>query len=125
LKQVRPRRVPTPVEQTDANKQKDEQAAVKTSGDAKTCTVSVSEEEVSIINNGGRVAVTVMLDGIDEKKISVDFDWSNLSVFLEPNARTDGRSALYTITSSSKNTGIYKITFKTPCGSKEVTVKVR
>lgn len=128
-KQMRPRVAPSneqaSVETTD--KQRAESTESKTATDGKTCTVSVNQEEVSIINNGGTIAVTITLDGmpLDEKKISVDFDWANINVFLEPNVKSDGHSALYKIVSSSKNTGTYKITFKTPCGLKDVTVNVR
>lgn len=128
-KQMRPRVAPSNEQASveTADKQKPEPTESKPATDGKTCAVSVNQEEVSVINNGGTIAVTITLDGMafDEKKVSVDFDWANINVFLEPDVKSDGRSALYKIVSASKNTGTYKITFKTPCGTKEVTVTVR
>lgn len=119
-KQVRPRRVPSSNEET---KQTDANLNAKTN----TCSVSVNQEEISILNDGGTIAITLMLDGMlfDAKKVSLKFDWANINVFLEQDAKSDGHSALYKIISVSKKTGEYKITFTTPCGSKEVMVKVR
>lgn len=129
-KQTRPRRVNIPNEQTneDASKQTPvESTETKpATEETKPCVISLNQEEVSIINNGGTIAVTLTFDGMtfDEKKITTDFDWANINVFME-SKKTDGRSALYTIVSASKNTGTYKVVFKTPCGSKELIVKVR
>jgi len=98
-------------------------AANKTTDD---CSITVSQESLSVLNNGGTVSLTVELYGMpSDGNITVENEWTNIAVFLEPKVRTDGRSALFSITSVSKNTGIYTVTFKSPCGSKSVTVKVR
>lgn len=132
-KQVRPRVIPSSNEETKTETEKQpsaietKQTDETTNPKTNTCTVSVTQEEISILNDGGTIAITLMFDGMpfEAKKVSLKFDWANINVFLEQDAKTDERSALYKIISVSKKTGEYKITFTTPCGSKEVLVKVR
>jgi tetratricopeptide (TPR) repeat protein len=133
---VRPRRVQTSDsnetpetnanEETKSERQPNSNAKPENqSSEIKPCLISVSQESVSIINNGGTAAVTVTLEGAPTNNIISVNDWANIAVFLEPKIKNDGRSALYSITSVSKNTGTYKVTFKSSCGPKEVTVNVR
>ena len=72
----------------------------------------------------GSAIVTVTLDGLSSAADiqPVSSDWSNIAVFPEPAA---GGSFKYTITSISKATGTYYISFKSPCGLKNLTVKVK
>jgi tetratricopeptide (TPR) repeat protein len=131
-KQTRPRIVttanPTSEEtkpKTDSNENKPTNESPNT--ETKPCSFSMNQSEVSILNYGGTVAITITFEGMlfDEKLVSTKHDWANISVFLEKDAKTDGRSALFTITSISRKTGTFTVTFNTPCGSKDVTVKVR
>jgi tetratricopeptide (TPR) repeat protein len=131
-KQIRPRIVVTTNPNDESNKPKTDSNETKPNNESsntqtKPCSFSVSQNEVSILNYGGTVAVTLTFEGMlfDEKLISTKHDWSNINVFLEKGAKTDGHSALYTITSISRKTGIFTVTFNTPCGSKEINVKVR
>jgi hypothetical protein len=83
----------------------------------------LSEDSLTLRPNGSAI-ITVTLDGLtgaaDIKPISSD--WSNLAVFPEPAA---GGSFKYTVTSISKATGTYFISFKSPCGLKNLTVNVK
>lgn len=72
----------------------------------------------------GSAIVTVTLNGLTSAADiqPVSSDWSNIAVFPEPAA---GGSFKYTITSISKATGTFYISFKSPCGLKDLTVKVK
>jgi tetratricopeptide (TPR) repeat protein len=87
------------------------------------CTLLLSEESLTLRPNGSAI-VTVTLDGLTSAADiqPVSSDWSNLAVFPEPAA---GGSFKYTITSISKATGNFYISFKSPCGLKNLTVKVK
>jgi hypothetical protein len=83
----------------------------------------LSESELTIRPNGSAI-VSVTLDGLtgaaDIQPVSSD--WANMAVFPEP---AEGGSFKYTITSLSKMTGTYDILFKSRCGSKNLTVRVK
>jgi hypothetical protein len=76
------------------------------------------------IRPNGSAIVRVTLDGLTTAADiqPVSSDWSNMAVFPEP---AEGGSFKYTVTSISKMTGTYDILFKSPCGSKSLTVKVK
>ena len=77
-----------------------------------------------MIRPQGSATVAVTLDGLtgaaDIKPVSSD--WANMAVFPEP---AEGGSFKYTITSLSKTTGTFDIIFKSTCGSKNLTVRVK
>ena len=90
------------------------------------CEVRVSESALTIQNNGGRAIVDVTLEGLAsaEGVTAATSDWSALAVFPEPPGK-DGNINSFSISSVSKQTGRFTITFKTPCGTKDVIVTVR
>jgi hypothetical protein len=76
------------------------------------------------IRPNGSAVVTVTLSDLSRAAgiQPVSSDWANLAVFPEP---AEGDSFKYTITSISKMTGTYYISFKSPCGLKNLTVNVK
>jgi tetratricopeptide (TPR) repeat protein/outer membrane biosynthesis protein TonB len=92
------------------------------------CTINVSEQTLTIQNNGGSALITVTLDGLDstEQVTASTSDWSALAVFPEPKSNAPSSNALvFSVAPISKKTGLFTITFKSPCGSKDVTVTVK
>jgi tetratricopeptide (TPR) repeat protein len=91
--------------------------------DGGSCTISLSETSLTIRPNGSAI-VRVTLDGLtgaaDIQPVSSD--WANMAVFPEA---VEGGAFKYSITSISKMTGTYDILFKSRCGSKSLTVKVK
>ncbi|HEX8138962.1 MAG TPA: tetratricopeptide repeat protein [Pyrinomonadaceae bacterium] len=90
-------------------------------GDA--CVFSLSEKSLTVRPNGSAI-VSVTLEGpnISGDIQPISSDWSNIAVFPEPAA---GGTFRYTISSISKQTGSFYITFKSPCGLKNLEVKVK
>jgi hypothetical protein len=91
------------------------------------CQINVSQEKLSLLNNGGTLAVLVGVEKgeslADLKYVSSDPD--DIFVSFEPDVSgVEGRS-LYTITSKSERTGTFRVTFYLPCGKKDVVVTVR
>jgi hypothetical protein len=76
------------------------------------------------IRPNGSAIVSVTLEGanISGDIQPISSDWSNIAVFPEPAA---GGTFRYTISSISKQTGTFYITFKSPCGLKNLEVKVK
>jgi hypothetical protein len=93
----------------------------------KPCTFDLSQENVSLINNGGSVGLIVTISeesGIDELT-AISSSVKDIEVRLEPQIVGVGGRAFFVIKSISPRTGIYQITFRAPCGSRDVIVRVR
>lgn len=91
------------------------------------CQISVSQEKLSLLNNGGTLAVLVGVEkgeSLDELKYVVS-DPEDLSVKFEPDVDGLSGRSLYVITSTSDKTGNFRVTFYLPCGKKDVNVTVR
>jgi tetratricopeptide (TPR) repeat protein len=90
------------------------------------CSISLSESSLTI-QTGGSATITLMLDGSTNTNnvTASSSDWSALAAFPEPKKDAGSNSLVFSVTSISKLTGIYTVTFKSPCGSKDVTVTVR
>ncbi len=90
------------------------------------CTLTLSEESLTLPNNGGGLAV--ILGTEDDRDISLATATSNspkdVEVRLEPVAGIKGR-VLFVVRSVSAKPGIYQVTFAVPCGKKDLTIKVR
>ena len=91
------------------------------------CVVVVSQENVSVINGGGKVGILVHVDRPGDIKTLVAASSSpkDIEVILEPEIGgvPDGR--FYVIRSISSAIGVYQVTFSVPCGKKELIVTVR
>lgn len=91
------------------------------------CEISVSQEVVSIINDGGNLGVLVGLpENRDAKSIKArSSSPKDVEVVYDPEIGGVGGQAFFLIKSISPKIGAYTITFDTPCGKKDVLVKVR
>ena len=91
------------------------------------CSVVVSQETISLINNGGSVGILVNLDGPGDIKSLTALSSSDkdIEVTLEPEIGGMPDRRFYVIKSKSPAVGVYQVTFAAPCGKKEVVVSVR
>ncbi|HYX42217.1 MAG TPA: hypothetical protein VE821_10990, partial [Pyrinomonadaceae bacterium] len=90
------------------------------------CTLTLSVGSMLLTNNGGTSAITVSLEGQGSNADlnATTADWADIIVLREPQDPAPN-SARYTVTSISKKTGIFVVTFKSPCGTKDVSVTVK
>jgi tetratricopeptide (TPR) repeat protein len=94
--------------------------------DPTPCDMTVSQERVSLIRNGGTISVLVGVDAGNLRSIrATSSSPSNISVASDSDVKGIEGRRLYVIRSLSENTGVYKVRFQLPCGVKEVTVTVR
>ncbi|HEX8456190.1 MAG TPA: tetratricopeptide repeat protein [Pyrinomonadaceae bacterium] len=91
------------------------------------CTLALSASELELKNSGGTSSVVATLEGSD-KLASVSAttaNWSDIIILREPQGSADANSLKFTITSISKATGNFNVTFKSACGTQELAVTVR
>jgi Flp pilus assembly protein TadD len=86
------------------------------------CSFSIDVDTITIKNNGGTGHITVTLSGTD-KITPTTSDWPDITVFAQ--SLKEYGTFPFLVTSISKRTGRYTVTFTTPCGSKDVTVIVK
>ena len=93
----------------------------------KPCSIHVSPENVSILNNGGSVGLLVRIEGEGNIKdvLASSGSPNDIKLRLEPGISGTAERQFYTIESVSKAVGIYQINFESQCGRKEVIVRVR
>lgn len=93
------------------------------------CSLATNESSLTIRNNSGSAIITITLDGAAtaEGVTAQISDWSAIAVFPEPKSSAEGNAntVSFSIASISKKTGSFIVTFKSPCGSKDVTVTVK
>lgn len=91
------------------------------------CAVVVSQETVSLINNGGSVGILVNIEGPGDIKsvTTVSSSPKDIEVTLEPEIGGVPDRRFYVIRSISPALGVYQVTFLAPCGKKELVVTVR
>ncbi|HEV8592705.1 MAG TPA: hypothetical protein VGQ55_11425, partial [Pyrinomonadaceae bacterium] len=91
-----------------------------------SCTINVSEESISLINNGGTIGVLVGIDDEATLKELTAFSSSpkDIEVKYSPELG-DNAKKMYVIRSLTSATGIYQVTFAASCGKKIVTVTIR
>ncbi len=98
----------------------------ETAGDTKPCTITVSEETLTLASRGGDLAVIIgvegngELDGIKAKSSSP----ADVSVRREVIAAVKSR-AIFVLRSISAKAGTYQVRFDLPCGNKDITVNVK
>jgi tetratricopeptide (TPR) repeat protein len=104
-----------------------EQGAARKSEGA--CVLTASEAALTIKSNGGSAIVTLGLENyagrtpprIDPSTAS----WADITVLAEPRTNADGNGARFTVISVSAKTGVFNVTFSSPCGKQQVTVNVQ
>ena len=90
------------------------------------CTVTVSEENISLVADGGSIGVLVGVDGeVDPKLLAAAASSpKDIEVTRQPEIAGVSGRAYFVIKSLTNAAGEYKLTFAAPCGKKEVNVKV-
>jgi len=91
------------------------------------CNLTPSQQTVSILNNGGNIALLLDFDrdlGIDAIKAVSDSP-DDVRVDAEPEIAGIRGRALFIIRSISTKTGVFNVSFASPCGSVSVKVIVR
>jgi hypothetical protein len=91
------------------------------------CEISVNQERLSLLNNGGTLAILI---GVEKGQSLSDLKYvvsspSDISVRYEPDVSGVQGRALYIVSSISEQTGTYRVTFYLPCGKRDVSVTVR
>ena len=91
------------------------------------CTITVSQEDLSLIADGGSIGVLVGIDGeVDLKQLTAAASTpKDIEVSRQPEIAGVSSRAFYVIKSLSNAAGDHKVTFSAPCGKKDVSVKVR
>lgn len=91
------------------------------------CFVYVSQKNISLINNGGSLGISVGIeDETDPGKLKISISSpEDIKVFHEPGFKSLDGYAVFIVKSVSENKGEYTVTFEAPCGKKEIFVKVR
>lgn len=90
------------------------------------CKVVVSQENLSLINNGGRMAILVNLEGGDIKELNAaSSSEKDIEITLQPEIAGFPDRRFYVVKSTSTAVGVYQVTFSAPCGKKDVAVSVR
>jgi hypothetical protein len=82
---------------------------------------------LELSNSGGSAGVLVSLEGSSNLAgINAATDnWSDIIILREAQGNAGTDSVRFTITSISKNTGNFDITFKSSCGARKLTVTVK
>ncbi|HLM01479.1 MAG TPA: hypothetical protein VK400_10540, partial [Pyrinomonadaceae bacterium] len=100
-------------------------------GENSTCSLFVGQNSISLLNNGGNLGILVGYGdlangGGDTTKITATSSSpDDIDVILEPEIGRQSRRAFFVVKSISRKTGIFTVTFHSPCGKKEVQVRVR
>ena len=91
------------------------------------CTLKVSDESVSVINDGGSVGVLVEVSGADGDAVVTAASSSpeNVDVRIEPQNDAARQRRFYIIRSISPTVGLFNVAFTAPCGNAAVKVRVR
>ena len=93
------------------------------------CALTLSEEALTFKSNGGSATLTITLEnyaGPTPPRVNASTEnWADIIVLAEPHAPADGNALRFTITSVSTKTGIFNVTFSSPCGKRQVAVNVR
>ena len=89
------------------------------------CTLTVSEESITLQNGGGDLAIIVgqAEDGDLEGLKAISTSPENITVRREVIEGVRTR-ALFVVRSITSKVGVYQVRFEMPCGKKEIVVKV-
>ncbi len=91
-----------------------------------TC-LNVSQDSLSILSNGGNLGVLVGYNQEgDISKITAESSSPNdVTATVELGIGSQSNRAFFLVKSISENKGVFTVTFNSPCGKKEIQVKVR
>ncbi len=93
----------------------------------KWCSIRASQENISLLNDGGSVGILVRIEGDGDIKDILASSSSPNDVELKLESEVSGapESRFYIVKSVSRAIGVYQINFESECGKKEVIVRVR
>ncbi len=91
------------------------------------CELVASQESVWLVNDGGSLGILVGFagQGEAEKITAVSSSPADVEVSLEPEIGANSGRAFFILKSISAKKGAFTVTFNSPCGKKEVQVRVR
>lgn len=89
------------------------------------CSLTVSQESVSLIGGGGSVGIIVTTEGDARLIKSESSNSKDVEVVVDSPVTETSKQALFIVRSLSSTTANYKVTFTSPCGKKEIAVKIR
>ncbi|MDQ3181795.1 MAG: hypothetical protein M3Q33_14930, partial [Acidobacteriota bacterium] len=91
------------------------------------CIITVSKNNISLLNGGGSLGVLVGMEGEGDVKAITARSSSapDIETKLESEIGNLSGRTFFVIKSISANTGVYTVTLEAPCGKKEILVKVR
>lgn len=93
------------------------------------CTLSVGEPSVNLKSDGSPATVVITFEnfkGAGAPRIDASTpNWADILIVAEPRAPSDENSARFTISSVSRKTGTFRVTFDSPCGKQQVVVGVQ
>ncbi|HEX8128681.1 MAG TPA: hypothetical protein VF527_06220 [Pyrinomonadaceae bacterium] len=120
---VEPSPTPTPV----ATQSTAPVEAKRTRAGRGACALVLSAGALELRNSGGSASVVVSLEGGGNLAgiNAATANWSDIIILREPQGSTDTNSLKFTITSISKTTGNFSVSFKSPCGAQEIVVTVK
>ncbi len=89
--------------------------------------ILITQESISILSNGGSLGMLVGLnqEGDVSKITAQPSNPQDISATLEPDIGKESNRLFFLIKSISENKGVFTVTFNSPCGKKEIIVKVR
>ncbi|CAN5855002.1 hypothetical protein BH20ACI4_BH20ACI4_34010 [soil metagenome] len=91
------------------------------------CEIVASQKSVWLVNGGESLGILVGFagQGEAEKITAVSSSPSDVEVSLEPEIGANSGRAFFILKSISRKKGAFTVTFNSPCGKKEVQVRVR
>lgn len=90
------------------------------------CEISISQENISLINDGGSLGVLVELSGGSLEDLSaVSSSPRDVRVTLDTEFGSNNGRVFFIIKSISERKGIYTVTIESACGKREIQVTVR
>lgn len=91
------------------------------------CSINVSPENISLLNGGGSlgVLVTISGEGTTGDVAASTTSPRDIQVKAEPEIEGLAGRRFYVIKSISTRTGVFSVNFESPCGKKEISVRVR
>lgn len=93
--------------------------------DTARCTIAVSQENVTLMNNGGNIGLLVSFDGGDGTIEARSSNPDDVEVRREAAIAGMAGRAYFVIRSLTDRKGIFQILFSTSCGDKLISVSVR
>lgn len=95
--------------------------------DKPACSITTSQTNASLINNGGSMGILIGIEGQGDIKSVTARSSSpeDVEVKVQPEIGEASGKAFYVIKSISKKTGLFQVVFDGICGPKELVVTIR